>query len=175
VQFNSWYPIGFGIRLAGSIAGYDEEDAGTLDERGDLAFRLRVAMLCSFGISARADRWPEADFTTAAAHIALYRETVRETVHHGHQYLLTRPPDANGSGDWAAIWYVAKDGSRGVLFAFRPGAEEAVRVFPLPGLVGGLRYRARLFGGAVREVLTERLRVTVAAKFQSELRVVEVA
>ncbi len=157
----------------GSIAGYDEEDAGTLDERGDLAFRLRVAMLGSFGISARADRWSEADFATAAAHVALYRDTIRELVHHGDQYLLTPAPEADGSGDWAAIWYVAKDGSHGVLFAFRLGSDEASRMFPLPGLAGGRRYLARLFAGGVSEATADGLSVTVAEKFQSELCVVE--
>ena len=158
----------------GSITGYDEEDTGTLDERGDLPFRLRVAMLGSFGISARVDRWSEADFATAAAHVALYRDTVRAVVHHGDQYLLTRPPDADGSGEWAAIWYVAKDASRGVLFAFRLGSEHVARVFPLPGLTGGRRYRARLFDGAVRDVTADGVTVTVPGKFQSELCVVEV-
>jgi alpha-galactosidase len=159
----------------GNIAGYDEEDTGTLDERGDLPFRLRVAMLGSFGISARADRWSETDFATAAAHVALYRDVVRAVVHHGDQYLLTRPPDVDGSGEWAAIWYVAKDASRGVLFAFRLGSEQAARVFPLPGLIDGRRYRVRLFDGAVRDVTADGVTVTILGKFQSELCVVEVA
>jgi alpha-galactosidase len=157
----------------GSIAGYDEEDAGTLDERGDLPFRLRVAMLGSFGISARADRWSDDEFATAAAHVALYRQTVRELVHHGDQYLLTRTPEADGSGDWAAIWYVAKDASRGVLFAFRLGSDESSRAFPLPGLPQGSRYRARWFDGAVDELAAQEVKVTVPGQFQSELCVVE--
>jgi alpha-galactosidase len=157
----------------GSIAGYDTEDTGTLDERGDLPFRLRVAMLGSLGVSARADRWSEADFSTAAQHVALYRDTVRAIVHHGDQYLLTRPPPIDGSGDWAAIWYVAKDASRGVLFAFRLGSEQASRVFPLPGLRSEQRYTARLLAGEASEVMPQGLTVVVQEKFQSELCVVE--
>jgi alpha-galactosidase len=157
----------------GSIAGYDDEDSGTLDERGDLAFRLRVAMLGSFGISARADHWSDADFAIAAAHVALYRDTIRALVQHGDQYLLTPPPEANGSGDWAAIWYVAKDGSRGVLFAFRLSGEESSRMFLLPGLATGRRYVARLFGGEVEQAVTDGVALSVPQKFQSELCVVE--
>ncbi len=161
----------------GSIAGYDEEDAGSLDERGDLPFRLRVAMLGSFGISARADQWPEPDFATAAAHIALYRDTLRAIIHHGDQYLLTHPPAVDGSGEWAAVWYVTKDGLHGVLFAFRLGSEQASHVFPLPGLAKGLRYRVRWFGREVSEAaaesLTSGLTVTMPRQFQSELCVIE--
>jgi alpha-galactosidase len=161
----------------GSIAGYDDEDAAGLDERGDLPFRLRVAMLGSFGVSARADHWPEADFAVAARHIALYREALRTIIHHGDQYLLTASPEVDGSGDWAAIWYVAKDGMRGVLFAFRLAGGEASRSFPLPGLAGGRRYRVRLFSGAVTELageaLTAGLMIAVPERFQSELCVVE--
>ena len=157
----------------GSIAGYDDDDAGTLDERGDLPFRLRVAMLGSFGISARADRGSDADFAIVAAHVALYRDIVRPLVHHGEQYLLTQPPAADGGGDWAAIWYVAKDGQRGVLFAFRLGSDQTSRVFPLPGLDPGRRYLARRFGAAAQEAAVERLVVTAPEPFQSELCVVE--
>ena len=158
----------------GSIAGYDEEDADGLDERGDLPFRLRVAMLGSFGISARADQWPEADFAVAAAHVALYREKLREIIHFGDQHLLTRSPEVDGSGDWAAIWYVAKDGLRGVLFAFRLGSAEASRTFPTPGLAAVRRFGARLFSGAVSDLVADAgLTVAVAGQFQSELCVVE--
>jgi alpha-galactosidase len=116
----------------GRIAGYDDdEDSVGLDDRCDLPFRLRVAMLGSFGISAAIDRWPEADLVIAAEHVALYRNKLRSIIHHGNQYFLT-PPPIDGSGDWAAIWYVAKDGSNGVLFAFRLGGGEGSRSFPLP-------------------------------------------
>jgi hypothetical protein len=107
--------------------------------------------------------------------VALYRDLVRAVVHHGDQYLLTRPPDVDGSGEWAAIWYVAKDASRGVLFAFRLGSEQAARVFPLPGLIDGRGYRVRLFDGSVSRVSADQVTVTVPGKFQSELCMVEAA
>jgi alpha-galactosidase len=85
-----------------SIDGYDGGAAG-VDRRGDLAFRLRVAMLGSFGLSAHIDRWPEADLAVAAAHIALYREKLRPIIHDGDQYHLTPPPPPDGNGDWVAM------------------------------------------------------------------------
>jgi len=105
-----------------------------LDERGDLPFRLRVAMLGSFGVSARIDRWPECDCATAAAHIALYREKLRAIIHHGDQYLLTKAPPPDGNGDWVALWYAAKDRSGGDLFTFRLGSTEGSRVPSRPAL-----------------------------------------
>jgi alpha-galactosidase len=163
----------------GSIAGYDDKDAEGLDERGDLPFRLRVAMLGSFGISARIDRWPDADCATAAAHIALYREKLRAIIHHGDQYLLTKAPPPDGNGDWVALWYAAKDRSRGVLFTFRLGSAEGSRIFPLPGLHPDRRYRYTPFAGTVSETtgaaLASGLSVAVDGPFQSELHLVEAA
>jgi alpha-galactosidase len=162
----------------GRIAGYDDdEDSVGLDDRCDLPFRLRVAMLGSFGISAAIDRWPEADLVIVAEHVALYRNKLLSIIHHGNQYFLT-PPPIDGSGDWAAIWYVAKDGSNGVLFAFRLGGGEGSRSFPLPGLSSEKGYQASLFSaGSVMDTtgegLARGLSLTVPGQFQSELVVVE--
>jgi alpha-galactosidase len=149
-----------------------------LDDRGDLPFRLRVAMLGSFGISASIDRWPEDDLVIAAEHIALYRSKLRSIIHHGDQYLLTRAPPADGSGVWAALWYVTKDGLNGVLFAFRLGSTETSRVFPLAGLRSDQAYRASLFSAesivdTTGEALTRGLGITIPGQFQSELVLVE--
>ncbi|OJY65327.1 MAG: hypothetical protein BGP12_19235 [Rhodospirillales bacterium 70-18] len=108
------------------------------DPRGDLAFRLRVAMLGSFGISAPVQRWSEANLAAAAAHVALYRDHVRALVQSSDRYELTAPPPADGNGDWAVLWYAAKDGRSGVLFAFRLAGARAVRRFRLPGLAAGM-------------------------------------
>ena len=159
----------------GSIAGYDEDDSAGVDERGDLAFRLRVAMLGSFGISARADKWPEADFAVATEHVALYRDKLRPIIQFGDQYLLTRSPQADG-GDWAAIWYVAKDGRRGVLFAFRLEGADATRDFPLPGLLPRVHYRISRGAGesaATSEALAAGLTITLPDHYQSELCMVD--
>jgi len=163
----------------GRIAGYDDdEDTVHLDERCDLSFRLRVAMLGSFGISASIDRWPEADLVVAAEHVALYRDKLRSIIHHGDQYFLTPPPPSDGSDSWAAVWYVTKDGSNGVLFAFRLGSGETTRVFPLAGLIAEKSYRATMFsaGGILDptgESLQQGLPITVPGEFASELVLVE--
>jgi alpha-galactosidase len=162
----------------GRIPGYDDEDTVGLDERSDLPFRLRVAMLGSFGISAPIEQWPEADLVVAAEHIALYRDKLRAIIHDGNQYLLTAAPPMDGAGAWAAIWYVAKDASSGVLFAFRLASGEASRVFPLSGLRLEKEYRASFFSAARQtdttgEALARGLRVTTSGQFRSELVLIE--
>jgi alpha-galactosidase len=141
--------------------------------RGDLALRLRVAMLGSFGVSAKIAQWTAEERALAARHIALYRERLRSLIHHGDQYLLTPPLPADGDGDWAAIWYVAKDGLGGALFAFRLAGTEAARSFSLPGLRAERRYRVAFFGQAARErdgaALARGFRVAIPEMFRSEL------
>jgi alpha-galactosidase len=162
----------------GRIAGYDGDSVGPDDERCDLPFRLRVAMLGSFGVSASIDRWPQADLVVAAEHIALYRKKLRPIIHNGNQYLLTPAPPLDGSGGWAAMWYVTKDGSNGVLFAFRLGLGETSRVFSLRGLLSEKRYRASLFSAgstieATGEALLRGLKIAVPGEFESERVLVE--
>jgi alpha-galactosidase len=141
-----------------------------VDLRGDLAFRVRVAMLGSFGISAPLGLWSAAQHAVVAAHVRLYREEVRDLVQFGDQHLLTAPPGLDGAGDWAGVWFVAKDGRRGVLFAFRlEGAAE--RVFALPGLRAG-PWRVR--GEAVAAVPAG-ARVLLGAAYASALAVIEAA
>jgi hypothetical protein len=154
----------------GPVAGYDD-DRPDLAALGDLAFRLRVAMLGSFGISARIDLWPAGEHDLAAAHVALYRERIRRLVHHGDQYFLTRGPRWDGEGEWAAMFYAAKDGAEGVLFAFRLGGAPR-RSFRLPGLREG-RLRATPFGGARHGLPAPEITVALAEEFRSELVLIE--
>lgn len=180
--------IHFGTRLAHPAVacndwlidwmGSDREDGPALtDDRGDLPFRLRVAMLGSFGISAPIEQWPEDDLNVAAAHVTLYKERLRAIIQHGDQYFLTMPPPPDGNGDWAAIWYAAKDGSAGVLFAFRLAGPHPGRLFQLPGLRAAGRYRVSLFSGgtAVKsgEALARGFVIEIAETFRSELCLVE--
>ena len=140
-----------------------------IDTRGDLRFRLHVAMLGSFGLSAPIDAWPALDRAIVAAEIALYRNRLRPLIHLGNQYLLTDPPPLDGEGDWAAMWYVAKDGTSAALFAFRlRGAE--TRSFPVPGLAQG---RQRLTGDGA-SLTRAGLCVTLAENFRSALLIVDV-
>jgi alpha-galactosidase len=169
VVCNDWL-----VDWAGSEPG---KEATFADDRGDLPFRLRVAMLGSFGISAPIEQWSEDDKRVAAAHVALYKDRLRALIHHGDQYFLTQPPPVDGNGDWAAVWYAAKDASAGILFAFRLVGVDAGRVFQLPGLRHDRRYRVSLFSGQVMkksgEELARGLVIEIAEPFQSELCLIE--
>lgn len=156
----------------GTIQGYDDADEA-LRHLGDLPFRLRVAMLGSFGISARVDQWSEADLAIAADHIRFYQRHLRPVIQHGRQYLLTMPPAPDGSGDWAAIWYTRRDRSGGVLLAFRLSGPDAGRTFRLPGLSRDRRYQARAFDASdwtdLDAPLEHGLSVHLDGRFQSAM------
>jgi alpha-galactosidase len=148
-----------------------------IDGRGDLAFRLRVAMLGMFGISAPIDRWSPTDIATAAAHIDLYVTRLRPLIHHGNQFYLTRAPEPDGSSPWAAVWYASKDASSGALFAFRLSGSDGRRTFQLPGLRPGMRYKVTFGAGdqvtRTGSELAAGLEVTLPDRFRSELCWVE--
>jgi alpha-galactosidase len=116
------------------------------DARGDLKFRLRVAMLGSLGLSSKLDTWTPAEIAIAREHIAWYKDKARDVISNGDQYLLTPPPPLSGQGDWAAIWYAAKDGSLGIGYFFRLEGEDAERRFALPGLDADAVYTIELLG-----------------------------
>ncbi len=147
------------------------------DGRGDLAFRLRVAMLGMFGISAPIDRWSPTDIATATAHIDLYVTRLRALIHHGNQFYLTRAPEPDGSSPWAAVWYASKDGLSGALFAFRLSGSDGRRTFQLPGLRPGMRYKVTFgVGDAITcagSELAAGLEMTIPDLFRSELCWVE--
>jgi alpha-galactosidase len=147
------------------------------DVRGDLAFRLRVAMLGSFGLSAPLDRWTEEDRAVARAHITWYKQIIQPIILNGDQYFLTDPPPLDGNGDWAAAWYAARNGERGVLFAFRLAGTDPQRLLALPGLAPEARYRLRTPEGwtEVRagDELAEGLLVEIDEHFHSALIYVE--
>jgi alpha-galactosidase len=172
------------------MPGYGAEPSA-LDDRCDLAFRLRVAMLGAFGLSCRLDHWSETDRVVGAAHVAFYRERLRPIIPTAVQYLLTDAPPADGAGDWAAVWYLApRDEAAaphreagaphreaGALFVFRLAGEEPVRKFALPGLLAERQYRLTwqdgdptLHDGAA---LLAGLQVRIDAPFRSELCVVQ--
>jgi alpha-galactosidase len=162
----------------GNVPGYDAEPPG-LEDRGDLLFRLHVAMLGSFGISARVDRWPDADHAIAAAQVALYKQRLRPIIRHGTQFLLTHSPPVDGAGNWAAVWYWRAEHSEGVLFVFRLAGSQPERRFALPGPAPGRSYRVSwqdggtmlLIGAALLEGVTAR----IDTMFRSELCLVQAA
>jgi alpha-galactosidase len=153
------------------------DPASLVDWRGDLAFRLRVAMLGTFGISAPIDAWSPDDIAMTAAHLDLYVTKVRPLIHRGDQYDLTIAPRPDGNSDWAAIWYAAKDGRSGVLFAFRLAGSQGTRAFRLPGLKKEARYHVG-FGTGETVVrtgaeLSAGLQIALTEPFRSELCLVE--
>jgi alpha-galactosidase len=174
VACNDWL-----IDWPGSPDGHSAqvEPASLIDSRGDLAFRLRVAMLGTFGISAPIDRWSRSDITTAAAHVELYVTKLRPLVHHGNQFYLTHAPTPDGTSAWAAVWYVAKDGLSGVLFAFRLSGGDTKRTFQLPGLQDATRYNLRFGSGdsttRAGDELAAGLEIALPALCRSELCLVE--
>ncbi|MCK1571893.1 alpha-galactosidase [Bradyrhizobium sp. 174] len=150
----------------------------TPDARGNLAFRLQVPMLSSFGISAPVNSWSAAEIEAAAHHVAWYREHVRPRLNAADQYLLTAQPPLDGKGDWAAVWYADKDRKGGVGFFFRlEGA--ASRTFRLAGLAPDMRYRLRYLNGPTVEAtgaeLASGLTVSLDATFASAALVVVAA
>lgn len=158
-----------------SIEGHMSRGA-TPDDRGDLAFRLKVAMLGTFGISAPVTSWSEAEIAVAARHVAWYREHARPRVKAANQYLLTSQPPLDGRGDWAGVWYADKDSSGGVGFFFRLEGN-ATRSFPLGGLDPSRRYRLRYLDGPPTEAtgveLATGLSLTLESQFTSAALVVE--
>jgi alpha-galactosidase len=162
---------------AGALGGEARRDAPA-DVPGDLAFRLRAAMLGSFGISAPLGLWTGEDGALAARHVGWYRRHVRPLLMTGDQYWLTPPPPVDPArSDWAAMWFVAKDGGRGVLFAFRLAGAAAAKALALPGLRAGAAYAVRPMEGAERRMagsaLAAGLEVRLAARFRAALVVVE--
>jgi hypothetical protein len=98
-------------------------------------------MLGSFGISAPLERWSAEEDAIVRKHVSWYRDVVRPIVQSGRQFLLTGAPPLDGTGDWAAVWYVQPENTRGVLFAFRLANGLPERTFALPGLEARAVYR----------------------------------
>lgn len=146
-------------------------------EQGDLAFRTRVAMLGSFGISAPVEKWSDDDVATFRKHAEWYKQFVRPVIQEGNQYLLTEPPPLDGNGDWAAIWYALPEGTRGTLFAFRLANGPRTRTFALPGLNPLSSYVVKSPEGwsatATGAQLAEGFAVEAEAPFRSVLLSVE--
>lgn len=142
------------------------------DPRGDLLFRLRVAMLGSFGLSARVGDWPDADITTAANEIDWYKGVARPIIRGGDQYILTKAPKLDGTGGWAAMWFCAKDQASGVALIFRLEAAGQMQRFALAGLAPAGTYRVSMPGIADQvltgAVLLAGINVTLTTPYSSQ-------
>jgi alpha-galactosidase len=158
-----------------SVAGHMSRGAEP-DARGDLAFRLRIAMLGTLGISAPVSDWSDAEIDIAARHVDWYRRHVRPRVNGADQYQLTEPPPLDGNGDWAAIWYADKDAGGGVGFFFRLAGAPSRR-FRFAGLDPLQSYRLSYLDGPSRRVkgtdLTGGFEVVLDVEFASAVILVE--
>jgi len=106
-------------------------------EKVPLTFRLHVAMCGVLGIGGHISRWTADERAEAARWIGLYKE-IRSVVQEGDQYRLWSPQ----AHPFAAVQYISKDRSQGVLFAFRtwlPFPAELPMLYPR-GLDGNARY-----------------------------------
>jgi alpha-galactosidase len=143
------------------------------DERGDLAFRTRVAMLGTFGISAPLEKWTPDDLTLVRQHVEWYKHFVQPLIQYGDEFFLTSPPPPDGSGTWAAISYAAKSADRAVLFAFRLASGAPETTLSIPGLDPTATYRLTTFEGDIQQHtgqnLANGITVTADEPFRSVL------
>jgi hypothetical protein len=67
------------------------------------------SLLGTFGINAPVEKWSANDIMLVQIHVAWYKQRVRPSLHDGDQYLLTEALPLDGNGEWAVVWYAAKD------------------------------------------------------------------
>lgn len=140
--------------------------------RTDLRFRTNVGMLGSFGVSAPLTAWTADELDLVAREIALYLDHVRDLLPVSNQYILTEQPPLHGGGDWAAMWFVAPDSSRGSLSTFRlEGGPECT--FGLAGLEASAVYRVLTADGELGTrtgaELTSGLTVRLDEQYRSQM------
>ncbi|GAA1814858.1 alpha-galactosidase [Luedemannella flava] len=106
--FSQLYP-------AGIMAAWVTDSPNWLNGRAvPLRFRFHVAMAGVLAVGGNLTEWSPAELAEAASLVAQYKE-IRPIVQHGRQYRLA-PPGAPVT----AVQYVAPDGDRSVVLAYRP-------------------------------------------------------
>lgn len=141
-------------------------------------FMFRVAMNGQFGISSRVHEWDAALRERAKANVALYKR-VRSTIADGDVYHLTDPPPNVNPTGWMAIQYVAPEGARSVVTAYRLAGGAATRAFPLRGLRVDASYRVLREGQPPRtlrgaELMSAGLPVSLDAEWRAAVFELEV-
>jgi alpha-galactosidase len=96
-------------------------------------FLFRVPMNGQFGVSSRILDWSTELRACAAANIALYKR-LRQTIDGADVYHLTAQPAHDDPQGWMAIQYVAQDGGRSVVLAYRLAHGGDQETFRLRGL-----------------------------------------
>jgi alpha-galactosidase len=110
---------------------------------------FRVPMTGQFGISSRVNDWSDAIRARAIANVALYKR-IRGTIAGADVYHLTPSPDHNHPTGWMALQYVAPDGGRSVLLAYRLAGSAPSEAFRLRGLDPAARYDISVDGAPLR-------------------------
>ena len=156
-----------------------DKESGEVDASADPGwwdFMLRVPMNGSFGVSSRLLDWSPAIRERAAANVALYKR-IREVISTGDVYHLTPPPDAKRPTGWAAFEYVAEDGGRAVLTAYRLAGGAPEETFRLRGLSPEATYEVALdgkpAGRATGAELAAGVRVALAAEWRAAVFEIE--
>ena len=120
---NAWLHWG----LSEWINGYPAQTFNPRDPAlrlEQLDYYVRIGMLGSFGLSQKLPDLPDWVAARYAAHIALYRDTLRRFVREADFYRLTEQPGRTGGSRWAAFQYVLPNDDTHLLAAFRlPGGE----------------------------------------------------
>ena len=96
-------------------------------DRVPLEFRFHVSMCGSLGVGGNLLQWSAEERTLAAACIQQYKE-LRPIIQLGDQYRLRSPQQEQ----FSVVQYMSKDGTEGVLFAFRVHIPDYARVVKLP-------------------------------------------
>ena len=119
--------------------------ADTHDRPYSLAFRFHVGMCGILGIGCHLGRFTAEERAEAAELIALYKAT-RHVIQLGDQYRLWSAQ----RNPYAAVQYMARDCSEGVLFAFRAHMQPRAALPPLKlrGLDPDARYSVEGFAAA---------------------------
>lgn len=120
---NAWLHWGYSEWINGHpIQQFNPRDPAL--QPAQLDYYVRIGMLGSFGLSQKLPELPEWVAERYAAHIGLYRDTLRRFVREADFYRLTDQPRREGGSRWAAFQYALPDDSELLLAVFRlPGGE----------------------------------------------------
>lgn len=151
---------------------------GAVDERGDLAFRTRVAMLGSFGVSAPLQRWSENELDFLADKIDWYKTRHRPLLPRSDQYLLGDDSNVDGLSSWSAIWYADQNQRGGHALVFQLDSDERSTALCLSGMDDNRVYDIRIGESrtftATGSELASGLTVPLSGRYSSEtIEVVE--
>ncbi|HEV7358766.1 MAG TPA: alpha-galactosidase [Steroidobacteraceae bacterium] len=114
-------------------------------------YALRSGLLGWFSLMLDASQWTAEQRSTARQEFALYKSALRPLIREADLYHVAPRPDGV---HWDGIEYYSAKLRRGVLYAFRGSADQAMHRFRLLGLDQSRRYRVRFQDHASTQVLS---------------------